>query len=115
PSSRARRRGEAERVGDDSDSKVAGMKDRDLLALGEDQVATGDWLEADRWHPSTLTEPSRAHRLGHAAAHSGALARQAVRDRHPEPLPILTPRHRRATRRPHRWATRRTRSTSPSC
>ncbi len=58
--------------------------------------------------------PHRAHRLGHPAAHSGVLARQAVRDRHPEPLPILTPRHRRASRRPHRWATRPTRSTSPS-
>src|SRR6266542_5514057 len=54
-------------------------------------------------HPHGTTA---SHGGRHAARHSGVLTRQPSGDRLPEPLAILTPRHRRPTRRPHRRPTR---------
>ena len=48
----------------------------------------------DRRHPATLAEPPAADRRRHARRDRGVLARQPLGDRRPEPLPILTPRHR---------------------
>jgi hypothetical protein len=75
-----------------------GSQDCDLFALRERKVATRQRSQTGRWHPATLPEPPPAHRRRHTARHRGVLARQPAGDRLPEPLPMLTPRHRRPTR-----------------
>jgi hypothetical protein len=49
----------------------------------------------------------------HVHAQCVVLAGQPVRDRLPEPQPMLTPRHRRPARRPHRRPSCRRRSPTP--
>src|SRR3954454_16515925 len=82
---------------------------RDLLPLRERQIPPAERLRRGRkrcwWHATRLPKPPCPHRRRYTRAPRGALARQARRNRRPEPLPILTPRHP--------WSTRRTQNTSP--
>ena len=78
-----------------------GMRDRDLLTFREGQIAARHRSQTDRWHPASLTEPPRPHRLRHPSDTGRVLARHPASDRLPEPDPILTPRRRGPPRRPH--------------
>ena len=111
--SRDRRRRPADPPSDLANPAALGLEDGDLLALGERQVAARQSGQTDRWHAATFTEPPGPHRLGHPTHHSGVLAGQSDRDRLPESLPMLTPRHRRPARRPHRRPCYRRSSPTP--
>src|SRR5919108_393788 len=82
-------------------AELLGAQDRDLFSFGERQVSARLWGQGDRWHPTSLPEPSRADRRRHAGLHRGVLARQAASDRLPEADSIHAPCGRRPTRRPH--------------
>jgi hypothetical protein len=110
---RDRRRRPTYPSGDLTHAAPTGLQDRDLLALGERQVAPRQRRPADRRHAATLTKPPDTNRGRHPGDHAGLLARHAVGDRRPEPLPILTPRHQRSTRRTHRRPARPIRPTPP--
>jgi hypothetical protein len=98
----------AQLTGDLADPCALGPKDRDLFPFRERQVAARQRGQTDRRHAATLTEPPHSHRRRHTSLPAGVLARQPSGDRLPEPLPILTARHRRPPRRPHRRPTRQT-------
>ena len=74
-------------------------KNRDLFPLTERQIAPRQWGQRDWRHPATVAEPPAANRLRHPRRRGRLLARAPSRDRPPEPLPILPPRHRRPARR----------------
>ncbi len=74
-----------------------------------------------KWPPSdsaagaaTFTEPACSDHRRHAAHDAGVLTRQPTRDCFPEPLPILTPSHRRPTGRTHRRTSRTMASSKPA-
>jgi hypothetical protein len=74
------------------------MQDSDLFPLDEGQEAARQPSRADRWHPTTFTEPASSDRRRHAGRDRSLLARQAAGDRLPEPLPMLAACHRWSTR-----------------
>jgi hypothetical protein len=92
-----------------------GAQQRDLLTLSKRQIPPRQRGLGDRRHPATLTKPTDADRRRYTASDARLLARQTARDRRPEPLAILTPRHRWSTRRAHRRPPRTIRSTPPRC
>ena len=73
----------------------------DLFPFPKRQITARHRLQRDRRHPTSLAEPPRPHRWGHPHLGSRVLTRQTPGDLFPEPDPILTPRLRRTTRRPH--------------
>ena len=73
----------------------------DLFPLGKRQIAARHRTQTDRRHPTSLPEPSRPNRRRHPNLTSRILARNTIRDRLPEPDPILTPRFRQATTSGH--------------
>jgi hypothetical protein len=103
---RDRRRITAQTPGDLPHPVVLCPQDRDLLTLDERQIASRRLGQTYRWHPATVTEPTRPHRLRHAARIGGLLALHAFGD----PLPEL-PLHPSLVdtwpaRRPHRRPSR---------
>ena len=88
---RDRRRRPAHLPGDLTHAAAPGLQDRDLLALGERQVASRQRSPADRRHSATLTKPPDADRGRHTGSHARLLTRHPGGDRRPEPLPILPP------------------------
>src|SRR4029453_10184222 len=110
---RDRRRRPIDPPGDLAHPAALSVEDRDLLALSERQVAPRQRRPADRWHPATLTKPPDADRRRHPGGPPALVARHPAGDRRPEPLPILTPRHRRPTRGTHRRSPRPIRPTPP--
>src|SRR5207244_13606854 len=97
---RDRRRGPTQTASDLTHPDTLGVQDRDLLALSKRQVTPRQRDQRDWRHPTTVTEPPAANRRRHAGNSRGIPARDAGRDRPPKPHTILTPRHRRPTRRP---------------
>ncbi len=77
------------------------MKNGDLFPFDKRQITARHRIQRDRRHPTSLAEPSPSNRRGHPSPGSRVLARDTPSDRFPEPNPILTPRFRRPTRRPH--------------
>ena len=63
---------------------VLRLQQRDLLTLGEGQVAASWFLEADRAHPASVAKPARRNRRGHADLDTGVLAGLPFSDQTPE-------------------------------
>ena len=80
---------------------ATGTQDRDLLTLSERQVPPRRRGQRDGRHAATLPKPPDANRTRHARLRRSDLARNAPRDRRPEPLPMLSPADRRTARRTH--------------
>ena len=76
-------------------------KDRDLLPLSKRQIAPRPWSQRDWRHPTSLPKPPRPNSLRDPSLERGILTRRPTRNRLPEPDPVVTPRSRRAPRRPH--------------
>ena len=74
---------------------------RDLLAFAEAQATTGGPLQADRSHPSSVTEPAKDHRSRRTDPGAGAVSAGTGGDQPPELTLDLT-RERRTPGRAHR-------------
>src|SRR5437763_4979485 len=98
---RDRRRRPIQPAGDLAHPNTLSAKDRDLFPLGKREITPRQRGQRDWRHPATVSEPPAANRLRHPRRRGRVLARPAGGDRQPEPLPILPPRGRRPTRRPH--------------
>lgn len=107
---RDRRRRTAQTAGDLANAFSLRPENRDLLTLGEGEVAARERTTADCAHPTSLTEPSGANRLRQSNRHGGILASRTCFDRIPEPLTVLTTPHRRTPWRTHRRPPRRRRT-----
>jgi hypothetical protein len=110
---RDRRRCTIQLTRDLSHPGTAGEQDRDLLSLGERQIAPGRRREADRRHPTTLAEPPDTNARQNTRLDRSVLARGASSDRFPEPDPMLPPPRRRVPTptRPSRTGT----NSTPDC
>src|ERR1019366_6362255 len=91
----------AEMSADVTHTPLSRMQDRDLFTLGKRQEARRQGSEADRAHATSFAKPTRPDRRRHAGRDTGFLTREPTSNRFPKPLPMLTPRHRWATRRSH--------------
>ena len=103
---RNRRRATTQATTDLAHPHTLRTEDGDLFPFGKRQITARHRTQRDRWHPTSLAEPSRPNRRRHPRPGSRVLARDTPSDPLPEPDPILTLRFPRPTRRPHRAAHR---------
>ena len=76
---------------------TTGEQDRDLLPLGERQIAPRHRREIERRHPATLAEPPDANARQHTRLRRSVDARRSPSDRLPEPDPMFPAPSRRAS------------------
>ena len=86
---RDRRRRPAELAGDLAHPEPLRVQDRDLLTLGERQVAARHRRRARSAHATSVPEPSRPDRRRHADLQRPRPRSTALGDRRPEPHPVL--------------------------
>src|ERR1019366_5291265 len=96
---RHRRRTSAETAGDVANTGTLRAPDRDVFALGERQVATGDHRGQTRIHPSSVAEPPERDGERDAGFGRNFFGLQPSSDRRPECNLVATPRNRRSPRR----------------